>query len=60
MADTPISFAERKGVLVRKPFVPLTGNPENGDYLDFYREMEAEGELVQFPAQQKADPQKAP
>jgi hypothetical protein len=27
---------EREPVAEKKPFVPLTGNPENGDYLDYY------------------------
>ena len=31
----------------RPPFTPLTGNPENGDYLDFYNSLR-EGEVVLF------------
>jgi len=29
----------------RPPFFPMTGNPENGDYLDWYRELR-DGEVL--------------
>jgi hypothetical protein len=32
----------------RPPFVPMTGNPENGDYADWYHHLK-EGEVVPFP-----------
>jgi hypothetical protein len=32
-----VSSTEKKGDQIRKPFVPLTGNPENHDYADWYR-----------------------
>lgn len=32
---------------VRKPFTPLTGNPENGDYMDWAKELK-EGEIVEL------------
>ena len=32
---------------VRKPFVPLTGNPENGDYADWAKQLK-EGEIVEL------------
>lgn len=32
----------------RLPFVPTTGNPENGNYLDWYNHLR-KGELVPFP-----------
>jgi len=31
----------------RQSFVPLTGNPENGDYLDWFRQLKA-GEVKEF------------
>ena len=34
--------------LQRPRFIPLTGNPENGDYLDWFRVLR-EGTVIQFP-----------
>ena len=36
----------------RPKFVPMTGNPENGDYLDWYNHLR-KGELVPFPKHKK-------
>lgn len=40
---------------IRELFVPLTGNPENGDYLDWYKSTR-QGEVTRFPQQES--PQK--
>ena len=32
---------------IRKPFVPLTGNPENGDYADWHNCLD-NNELISF------------
>ena len=32
---------------IREPFVPMTGNPEGGDYLDYYRCWK-EGTVLKF------------
>lgn len=56
-----ISLFERKGAVQTAPFVPLTGNPESGDYLDFLNEkglmdgfdfsgLEKRGEIIPFPS----------
>lgn len=42
-----IDLKARKGHLMREPFIPLTGNPENGDYLDWFRHLE-EGDTFNF------------
>lgn len=39
----PNSFLKRKGTLSSgssEPWTPMTGNPENGDYLDWFRRLE--------------------
>jgi len=38
---------------IRKPFVPLTGNPENGDYEDWYRHLCENSDLITFPPEKK-------
>jgi hypothetical protein len=43
-----VSLTERKGDGIRKPFVPLTGNPENHDYADWYRCLRDSGAPVDF------------
>jgi len=40
----------------RSPFVPPTGNPENGDYLDWYKHLK-EGEVVPFLEKQEKPPE---
>ncbi len=37
------------------PFVPLTGNPENGDYEDYVRHLQ-KGEVITFPRKTKDFP----
>lgn len=50
-----VDFVEEKGDQIRKPFVPLTGNPESHDYADWYRSLrETDGASVTF-AQNPSD-----
>ena len=41
--DKVVSFLEKKRKL--RPFYPMTGNPENGNYMDFARHLAEIGEL---------------
>ena len=43
-----VELRERKRYRIREPFLPQTGNPENGDYLDYYNSLR-EGTVVNFP-----------
>ena len=47
-----VSLTEKKGGRQTKPFVPQTGNPENGNYADWYDSLR-EGELVTFLQENK-------
>lgn len=50
-ASNVVNFEGRKGGKVRPPFVPLTGNPEAGDYLDYYNSLVKKdgGDVFDFP-----------
>ena len=51
-----ISLNERKGGQIRKPFVPMTGNPECDDYADWYRHLRALGvplDLQRMPPEKR-------
>jgi hypothetical protein len=43
-----VNLTERKGDQTRKPFGPLTGNPENHDYADWYRCLRDGGAAADF------------
>jgi hypothetical protein len=36
-AEKIVNLTDEKGGQMRTPFVPLTGNPENHNYADWYR-----------------------
>ena len=43
-----IDLQERKERLIRKPFVPETGNPESGNYLDWLRHLQEKGDTLKI------------
>lgn len=43
-----IDLKTRKGHLIKKPFVPQSGNLENGDYLDWLRYLQDKGDTFSF------------
>ena len=54
MSDEKIlNLIERKGGRMRKPFVPLTGNPENHDYADWYRALRSDKSVAATPSVSK-------
>ena len=40
---------QRREDELREDFAPLTGNPENGDYLDWYRHLQRKGKVPRDP-----------
>jgi len=58
MSDEKITnFIEKKGDRIRKPFVPLTGNPENHDYADWYRALRGNGSVAEIHRSEKTGDQ---
>ena len=51
-----IDLKARKGHLQRQPFVPLTGNPENGNYSDWVEHLKVNSEVISFTDEKSGPP----
>jgi hypothetical protein len=52
---TIMSLTEKEGRQMRVPFVPTTGNPENGDYADWSRALRTNKGTSVHPLKKPSD-----